>query len=169
MKVPGKLPPIFCLAGTQNGVGGYQQGMLGELTVPQIEDVLHKNMIGRIGTHAYGRTYVVPITYAYDGRYVYAHSNEGMKLHMMRENPHVVFEVDYMDDVANWVSVIAWGTFEELRGDDAATAMSYLLSELEPRIGGPPGASAHPLNGNVRPILYRIALEEKTGRFERRL
>ena len=35
---------------------------------------------------------------------------------MMRENPWVCVEVDHMDNLANWRSVIAWGRFEELGG-----------------------------------------------------
>lgn len=142
--------------------------MLGDLSAPETEDVLRSTIVGRIGCHAFGRTYVVPITYVYDGRAVYAHTREGMKLHMMRENPHVCFEVDHMDDLANWRSVIAWGTFEELHGDRAEEAMKMLVDALEPLLQGPPGASAHPRIGTVPATLYRIVLEEKSGRFERR-
>lgn len=143
--------------------------MLGELTEQEVEDVLRTEIIGRIGCHAYGRTYIVPITYRYDGRFIYAHSAEGMKLHMMRENPHVCFEVDSMDDLANWRSVIAWGTFEELHGLHAERAMEMLVAHIEPRVNGPPGASVHPTHATHPVVLYRIELEEKTGRFERRL
>ena len=143
--------------------------MLGELTVEQIEEVLRDNIIGRVGCHAYGRTYVVPITYAYESGYVYAHTAEGMKLHMMRENPHVCFEVDYMDDIANWRSVIAWGTFEELKGERAERALQVLVDRIELEIDGPPGKSVHPHSGMAPAVIYRIELEEKTGRFERRL
>lgn len=143
--------------------------MLGELTTSEVEELLHEGLIGRVGCHAYGKTYVVPITYAYDGNYVYAHSAEGMKLHMMRANPHVCFEVDLMDDLANWRSVVAWGTFEELHGDRAQSAMDILLRDVAPRIDGPPGASAHPTSATIPAVLYRIRLEEKTGRYERRL
>jgi nitroimidazol reductase NimA-like FMN-containing flavoprotein (pyridoxamine 5'-phosphate oxidase superfamily) len=143
--------------------------MLGELTLAQVEQVLNENIIGRIGCHAYGRTYVVPITYAYDGTHVYAHSGEGMKLHMMRMSPRVCFEVDHMDDLANWTSVIAWGTFEELHGDEADRAMAFLIDRIEPLVSEPPGASVHPKSGTVPAVLYRIKLEEKSGRFERRL
>lgn len=143
--------------------------MLGELSQSQVENVLRSGLIGRIGCHAYGKTYVVPITYAYDGTYVYAHSAEGMKLHMMRANPHVCFEVDAMDDLANWQSVVAWGTFEELHGDQARSAMDLLVDQIEPRVAGPPGVSVHPRSSTQPVVLYRILLEEKTGRFERRL
>ncbi len=143
--------------------------MVGDLAAQQIEVILHSSIIGRIGCHAYGRTYVVPITYAYDGNYVYAHSTEGMKLHMMRANPHVCFEVDDMDDLANWQSVISWGTFEELHGEQAQDALQLLIGRIEPHLTGPPGASVHPQSGMVPAVLYRIALEHKSGRFERRL
>jgi nitroimidazol reductase NimA-like FMN-containing flavoprotein (pyridoxamine 5'-phosphate oxidase superfamily) len=145
--------------------------MVGELNRSEVEDVLRAHVIGRLGCHAFGRTYVVPITYAYDGRYVYAHSDEGMKLHMMRENPHVCFEVDHMDDLANWRSVIAWGTFEEVRAPhERAEALDLLIDRIAPHLHDtPPGSSAHPHAGMKDAVLYRIALETKTGRFERRL
>lgn len=54
--------------------------MLGELNPTMIERLLHDNIVGRIGCHSFGRTYVVPITYAYDGNAIYAHSAEGTKL-----------------------------------------------------------------------------------------
>ncbi len=143
--------------------------MVGDLGSRDVERILHENIIGRIGVHAFGKTYVVPITYVYDGAAVYAHSHDGMKMHMMRENPHVCFEVDHMDGVANWESVIAWGTFEELRGVEATRTMEMLVRELEPRLEGPPGGSAHPRSGQVPALVYRIRLDERTGRFERRL
>ncbi|HEY5340097.1 MAG TPA: pyridoxamine 5'-phosphate oxidase family protein [Candidatus Aquilonibacter sp.] len=143
--------------------------MLGELRAPEIERVLRENVIGRIGVHAFGRTYIVPITYAYDGSAIYAHSREGMKMHMMRENPHVCFEVDRMDGMANWESVIAHGRFEELHGERAEHALEMLIEILEPRLDGPAGASAHPRSDAIPALTYRIVLEEKTGRFERRL
>ena len=80
--------------------------MLGALYKPQIDHVLHSQVVGRIGCYADGKLYVVPITYAYDGKYIYAHSKDGMKIKMMRKNPHVCFEVDVMENMANWRSVI---------------------------------------------------------------
>ncbi len=144
--------------------------MVGELTPDEIEQVLRENIIGRIGCHAFGRSYVVPITYAYDGTYVYGHSREGMKLHMMRENPHLCFEVDHMDGLANWRSVIAWGTFEEMHGTERNHALGCLIGSIVPHLRDtPPGESVH-LHEHMRAaILYRIAIEKKTGRFERRL
>ncbi|MDC1504172.1 pyridoxamine 5'-phosphate oxidase family protein [Winogradskyella sp.] len=86
--------------------------MLGNLNSRQIEHVLQSLIIGRIGCHADNKTYVVPVTYAYDGTYVYGHTKEGLKIEMMRKNPSVCFEVDVMENMSNWRSVIAWGNLK---------------------------------------------------------
>lgn len=75
--------------------------MLGKLESKQIEKVLNNNIVGRIGCHADGTTYVVPISYAYDGTYIYGRTMEGMKVNIMRKNPNVCFEVDDMKNMAN--------------------------------------------------------------------
>jgi uncharacterized protein len=65
--------------------------MLGELTAEQINAVLFNEVVGRIGCHGEGRTYVVPVTYVFDGEAVCAHSAEGLKIRIMRANPDVCF------------------------------------------------------------------------------
>jgi len=145
--------------------------MLGELNHEEIERLLMRATVGHIGCHAEGRTYVVPITYAYDGECVYAHSADGLKIRTMRANSNVCFEVEEIADLAHWASVVAWGTFEELSGasEERASALlrarfgSGLVSETAllhlRRLGIAQEAS--------RTTLFRIQLQEKTGRFER--
>jgi nitroimidazol reductase NimA-like FMN-containing flavoprotein (pyridoxamine 5'-phosphate oxidase superfamily) len=145
--------------------------MLGELTATQIDGVLRRQVIGRIGCFAGGTLYLVPITYAYDGESIYAHSVEGLKVRLMRENPHICFEVDHVDTLANWQSVIAWGTFEELHGVEAEYAMKRLQSRLlSHALGETSGAGEtetyQAKTGNLPAVVYRIRLGERTGRFE---
>jgi nitroimidazol reductase NimA-like FMN-containing flavoprotein (pyridoxamine 5'-phosphate oxidase superfamily) len=68
-------------------------------------------------------TYIVPISYAHDSKYIYAHSLEAMKIGPMRYNTHVCFEVDFLHKTENWQSVVCWGSFEEVlnpqEGDEA--------------------------------------------------
>jgi nitroimidazol reductase NimA-like FMN-containing flavoprotein (pyridoxamine 5'-phosphate oxidase superfamily) len=134
----------------------------------QIDHLLRSETVGRIGVHADGRTYVVPTTYVYDGEAVYGHAAEGLKIRMMRSSPSVCFEVDRIDDMANWRSVIAWGTYEELSGDLATAAMNLLRSRLSPltasETAGPAGRAAR----NGVEIAYRIWITERTGRYEKR-
>ena len=115
--------------------------MLGELTSEEIDEVLHSEAVGRIGCYAFGRPYVVPVTYAYDGAAVYAHSREGLKLRMMRNNPNVCFEVDSVDGCSTWKSVIALGTFSELEAREAESAMEILRRRFAPLV---PSATSVP-------------------------
>jgi hypothetical protein len=150
--------------------------MLGELSPPQIEELLSSEFTGRIGCHAEGRTYVVPITYAYEGGCVYCHSAEGLKLRIMRKNPVVCFEVDRVQDMGNWKSVIATGRFEELSGRDAIEAMDVLIKRFvvieRPDQPHPSyvfrESEAEPSRADGREIvIFRIRIDKKTGRFER--
>lgn len=149
--------------------------MLGELTSEQIEHLLHTEVVGRIGCHAEGRTYVVPVNYAYDGEFLYGHAADGMKLRMMRENPELCFEVDRRTGLSDWQSVIAWGTFEEVEGREATRVMDLLLDRLLPLLAseGAPATrdDARESLGAGAPVerlaIYRIRLHERTGRFEK--
>ncbi len=149
--------------------------MFGILTSGEIEEMLANQLIGRIGCNADNRTYVVPISYAYDGENVYCHTYEGLKVMMMRTNPDVCFEVDTMDNLANWRSVIAWGIFEELTNkNDQRLAVQKLNNRKVPGIASQtlqfspqwPFATNDDID-QVDGIVFRIKLYEKTGRFEK--
>ena len=149
--------------------------MLGSLSSAEIEDLLRTEVVARLGCHAEGRTYVVPVTYAYNGDAVLVQSADGLKVRMMRQNPLVCVEVDHVDNLANWRSVIAWGRFEVLFGSDATAALVRLHERLQPLIVSETSPAAETLaegetrvrSGNGHASVYRIHLFEKTGRFER--
>ncbi len=149
--------------------------MIGKLTEEKIEEVLEKNVLGRIGCHNGSRTYVVPINYVYDGKYIIGHSVAGLKIDMMRKNPQVCFEVDEMKSFTNWKSVIAWGEYQELKEERERYAAMKLFVDRMMRLkisetALPPEVAEsriHPRSpGNIKPIIYRIVVTEKTGRFE---
>lgn len=107
--------------------------MLGLLTDAQIDQVLHAQFVGRIGCYTDERIYVVPVTYVYHSGYIYAHSKEGMKVQMMRNNPNVCFQVDAMENMSNWRSVIVWGEYEELKTEKEQRAgMKIMMDRLAP-------------------------------------
>lgn len=147
--------------------------MLGKLTPAEIEKLLSKEVIGRIGCTDGHMVYVVPISYAYDGEYIYCHTHEGQKIAIMRKNPIVCFEVDHLQNMANWQSVIAHGRFEELpAGELRNDALQRLHGRILPLVSS---ETTHlskdwpfPSNelGKIEGVTFRIRLEEKTGRFE---
>ena len=140
--------------------------MLGELDAGQIEDLLRNEVIARLGCLSGGRVYVVPVTYVYDGTHVWGHAMDGAKLAAMRADPRVCVEVEHVDDLSNWRSVIAWGTFEECHGADWDSGMALLVEHIMPLLTFPPHQPPPNLSGLRRGSVYRIRLEAKTGRFE---
>ncbi|HTK09156.1 MAG TPA: pyridoxamine 5'-phosphate oxidase family protein [Ktedonobacteraceae bacterium] len=149
--------------------------MLGKLEPAQIDEMLYNGSIGRIGCYAAGRTYIIPMNYAYDGDNIYGRSITGTKLDIMRINPEVCFQVDQVKNLSNWKSVIAWGTFQELEGEEAAKALHLLVQRLTMLIAS--GQSLHEMRitgaladdddlEQKKITVYRIHLAEKTGRFE---
>ena len=149
--------------------------MLGKLNSTQIEEVLTNQIIGRIACHANDMSYIVPISYAYDGECVYARTFEGLKINLMRKNPGVCFQTDVMENMANWKSVIAWGEFKELIEDSErkegiqklrARKISGIASETVILSPIWPFASDE-YSEEVDGIIFCIRLGKKTGRFER--
>lgn len=119
-------------------------------------------------------TYVVPVCFVYDGHGLVIQSAEGLKLRMLRQNPLVCVEVDRIDTLSNWRSVIAWGRFEELSGVEAVEGLGRLRDRLQPLMPSETTPSALHPSGDDRSIprkdshaaVYRIRLLETTGRFE---
>jgi nitroimidazol reductase NimA-like FMN-containing flavoprotein (pyridoxamine 5'-phosphate oxidase superfamily) len=147
--------------------------MLGKLNNTEIEEVLTGQILGRIGCHAHDRTYIVPVSYAYDGRYVYVYSKNGMKVDIMRKSPDICFEVECLQDMANWKTVIAWGTFEEII--DISKRKAALKKLLHRRLPIVSSETTHlsehwpfePTDiSTIEGIVFRLDLRDKTGRFE---
>ncbi len=148
--------------------------MLGSLTHPEIDQLIKDQSLGRIGYTSNGKTYIIPITYAFDGQYLYGHSREGKKIQIMRSNPFICFQIDAIQNLANWKSVIIQGEFEELIGKQARETMRFFIEQLQPQLLSSTSTPTHGLShfhrnehSALRSIIFRIKILEKTGRFER--
>jgi hypothetical protein len=151
--------------------------MLGNLSPDQIDLVLRSQVVGRIGCCVNGEVYVVPVTYVFHKGCIYAHSQEGKKIEMMRKNPNVCFEIDVMENMANWRSVIIWGDYQELKSEkDRNTAMKIITDRLLPMVTSETVRSSHGfehppevVEKGSRAIVYRIIIRSQTGRYEKTL
>jgi len=148
--------------------------MFGELKPAEIESFLGEQLVGRIGCHVNDKTYVVPVSYAYDGRDILVHSLEGMKVDMMRKNPSVCFQVDDTRNLSEWKSVICWGKFEEIKDKkEMQQALQHLNNRIAPHMISQTMHMnpEYPFTSSdveeIEGIFFRIRLKEKTGRFER--
>lgn len=142
--------------------------MLGDLSKRQLIDILERQVIGRLGCHAEGQTYIVPINYVYRDNAIYGHSANGKKIEMMRSNPKVCFQVDEIKDSFRWQSAILWGEFSELKGEERQQAMQGIIHRIMPLTDRPGEDPSHGIETEKHNelIVYKIALTKVTGKFE---
>lgn len=148
--------------------------MFGEMKKQEVEALLKSQIVGRLACCQDNEPYMVPMSYAYDGEYIYGHSKEGMKIQMMRKNPKICFQVDKMEDMANWKSVIVWGKYEELASmDERSLGLKILMDRVLPIVSSetvhlsPHWPFPPQQIGSIKGIVFRIKIEKMTGRFEK--
>ncbi len=150
--------------------------MTGHLTDEEIDELLTGNIFGRIGCTDGRQPYVVPTNYIFDGKQIIAHAATGRKIRVMRDNPLVCLEVDEVKSFTDWKSVIVFGRYEEITEEkEQLRAMKLFVDRMlhlkmsetavVPDIAE---TRVHPRSpGFIKPVVYRIVIEEKTGRFEK--
>lgn len=149
--------------------------MIDVLTDNEIDEVLKENNFGRIGCNDGFNTYVYPVNYLFMDNYIFCHSQAGSKIEIMRRNNRVCFQVDTVIDITHWKSVMILGEYQELSDErDRFYAMKAFIDRLiqlkihQKDIPAFPEVhsdkSKHYFQN--RPIIYRILIEEKSGRFE---
>lgn len=149
--------------------------MLGILKEDTIEKILEKNVVGRIGFSDKERIFIIPVTYLYTGKYVIAHSREGQKISILRKRPDVCFQVEEIDNLSNWRSVLGWGKYEEIADKkERYYALDLLLRKINRAHVSETALPEHSFDSGghlvipdeLKTIVYRIHIKEMTGRFE---
>ena len=150
--------------------------MICDLSPLEIENLLREQTVGHLGCCDGSFPYVVPISYAYDGEYIFCYSLEGRKIDVMRKNPNVCFQVDEMRDPANWKSVVVRGTYDELSNHEQID--KAIASLVKRRLPVPSGIRTHlgqtwpfieistSALEDITAVVFRIKLEEKSGKCE---
>lgn len=150
--------------------------MTGELNETQMNNILSSQAIGRLACTDGRYPYIIPMTYTFDGNYIYGQTFEGKKLDILRKNPSICFQVDIVADIYNWQSVIVYGRFEELVGEKSNEARDILFSRVLPLMTS---SSIHHHEhavgigqeisdeNRIKPIMFKIRINEKSGRYEK--
>src|SRR5690348_7868038 len=137
--------------------------MIQDLSETEIDALLRRQRIGRIGSTSVGHVQITPIVYGYDGESIFGHSRFGRKIQYMRGNPEVCFEVEEIVDPTSWRVVEVTGSYEELREPaDRDRAMRLILAQAD---GGPESSAVQVERGDDL-VLYRIRIEKRSGRSE---
>lgn len=148
--------------------------MIKDLNLEECHRILSDNYIGRLAYIMEESPYVIPMTYYYDRKNngIISYSLEGHKINAMRENELVSFEVDEIEEIARWKSVLVHGKFDELGGIDAKNLLhtfSLGVKEIINRKEEKELQFIHEFSSKLdaegsSPIVYRINIEEITGK-----
>ncbi len=142
-----------------------------ELTKSEITGILQSQNIGRLGCTDGKHPYVVPITYFFDGNHIYCQSEEGKKIKIMRKNANVCLQIDIVNSMRNYKSILIYGKFEELKNEEAIKASALLEENIfviltRSRIHQFEHHEKSELEdkNRIKTISFRINIIEMTGR-----
>ena len=140
-----------------------------ELTIEQCRDMLAHTNIGRLGCARADQPYIVPVSFIFDRAddSIYSFSTLGQKVDWMRGNPKVCLEVDDIINSFNWMTVVVFGRYQEIGQSAEQSDVRRRVYELlqQRRSWWLPGtAKTAPETEHHVPIVYRIRIEQMTGR-----
>ena len=135
-----------------------------ELPRDEIEEMLLRNKVGRLAFSFHDRVDIQPIHYVYERGWLYGRTSEGDKIVSLTHNQWIAFEVDEIEDVFEWRSIVIHGSLWILHpsGSLRAEEVWKKASELVTRIV--PGALTERDPVSFRQTLFRIAVSDVRGR-----
>jgi nitroimidazol reductase NimA-like FMN-containing flavoprotein (pyridoxamine 5'-phosphate oxidase superfamily) len=111
--------------------------MIHEMSREECHRVLARAKLARLGCAHENQPYVVPVSLAFheQAKCFYGFTTPGQKVEWMRSNPLVCVEIDEIVSYDQWVSVIAFGRYEELPETRASEGASARAPERPRPIG----------------------------------
>jgi nitroimidazol reductase NimA-like FMN-containing flavoprotein (pyridoxamine 5'-phosphate oxidase superfamily) len=108
-----------------------------EMTKEECFHVLAGARLARLACAKDNQPYVVPVYIAFDRACAcfYGFTTPGQKIEWMRANPRVCVEVDEVASYDRWLSVIAFGHYDELAEPSEDDKVRFLAPE-RPRLAG---------------------------------
>jgi uncharacterized protein len=137
------------------------------LTDPQCHEVLSRASIGRLGCSLNDQPYVVPVGLACEENFIYVFATLGQKIKWMRANSKVCVQVDELRGQDDWVSVIAYGDYQELPEPQFEVERNHARKLLQKRQNWWLNAMAERRIGqsdeNIKPLFFRIRINSVSG------
>ena len=137
-------------------------------------EVLGSNHIGRIG-YIFGQSpFIIPITYYHDQeeKCIISYSAEGHKMEAMRRYDIIALQVDEIDSIQQWKSVLVQGRFEEMEGSDAkyylhrfAAGVKEAMAKKNKEVPKFIKDFSSKIGNRGMPIVYRMVITEISGKY----
>jgi uncharacterized protein len=135
-----------------------------ELTRAECEAVLARGGVGRLGFTREERVDILPVHFAYRDGWIFGRTTPGPKLESLRQHWWVAFQVDEIDGLFEWRSVLLHGGFYRLlpewssREEALWTKARAALQSAFPEFFTDHDPVAE------RTVVFAIAVQQVTGR-----
>lgn len=134
------------------------------LDATEMDALLARNHVGRLAYSFRGEVDIEPIHYVYADGVLYARTSVGHKLHTLERHRWVAFEVDEVEGLFDWRSVVVRGSVYRVEPGETPQARTTYertvarLRELVPALFTDEDPAPH------RTVLFRIHPDRMTGR-----
>ena len=140
----------------------------------EIDSIIRRSQLCRLGLSDGGQPYVVPLCFGYDGKFLYFHcAKEGRKLDILRKNNNVCLEFDLVEGMVEADQGYDWGIkYQSVVGFGSAwlvedvkekqNAMTLLMAQYSNRTFSFPEAILS------RTAVVKVVIETLTGKRSRR-
>jgi nitroimidazol reductase NimA-like FMN-containing flavoprotein (pyridoxamine 5'-phosphate oxidase superfamily) len=135
-----------------------------ELNRAECIGILERNNVGRIAFSFHDRVDLEPVHYVYADGWLHGRTSPGTKLATLRHHPWVAFEVDEVQALHDWQSVIVHGVVHIPDLDRSASDKKAYEASLDLVRHLIPEALEHDDPTPWREVIFRIHLDEVTGR-----
>jgi len=126
--------------------------------------LLQRHSFGRMAHAFHDRVDITPIHYVYGDGWIFARTSHGAKMETIAHSPWVAFEVDEVEDVFEWQSVVVHGTAYLMPRDGSPLDAEHWRRgiELLRRIVPATGTEEDPVA--FRTLVFGIYVNSITGR-----
>jgi len=141
--------------------------LIKEISEKECLDTISRASVGRLGCSFNDQPYVVPIYFAYDGKWIFVFSTYGKKIEWMRANPKVCVEIEEKVGESEWISVLVNGRYEELAVPQFAQERSHARELLAKKhhwwLNALAERRVSAEDQEVEPLFFRIHVDTTTG------
>jgi nitroimidazol reductase NimA-like FMN-containing flavoprotein (pyridoxamine 5'-phosphate oxidase superfamily) len=142
--------------------------LIQEMTRGDSLSLLKSMRLGRLACAKDVQPYITPFYFSFARNYLYSFSTVGQRIEWMRENPLVCVETDEVMSSQEWVSIIIFGSYQELADTpewERERASAHDLLQRHPD-WWEPGYVKTTIDGRDRPldpVYFRIEISETAG------
>lgn len=135
-----------------------------ELTRDECDALLSRNHVGRVAFTFHDHVDIEPVHYVYADGWLHGRTAPGGKIAILRHHPWVAFEVDEVEGLFDWQSVVIHGGVQILDPEgspDDRAAHAETLAQLRRLV---PDTLAKGDPAPMRLLLFRIHVDDVAGR-----